>query len=234
MAENGKLDKLKIQAYSDPKCENSLGPDFEYVALVNPERYSYSHKTDFEKLIGSGQTEGVLQFKKTEPKELELDLLFDRTGVFPERPKDKENGVNEDIELFQKVALAFNGDIHQPNYVQIKWGSLIFQGRLSEMNVDYKLFHSNGKPLRAVAKVKFISSSDAELIAAKENKKSPDLTHVRIVKEGDTLPLMTYRVYGDSKYYLEVAKVNKLSSFRKLIVGQEIVFPPILKVGING
>ncbi len=96
------------------------------------------------------------------------------------------------------------------------------------MNIDYKLFNPNGSPIRAVVKVKFISATDAELTAAKENKKSPDLTHVRMVKEGDTLPLMTFRIYGDSKYYLEVAKANKIQNFRKLKVGQEIFFPPII------
>src|SRR5690606_9165240 len=112
------------------------------------------------------------------------DLLFDRTGIFPESPKYKENpenvknGVNKDIEHFQKVALAFNGKIHQPNYVKISWGALIFHGRLSDMNIDYKLFSPQGAPLRAVAKVKFISATDEDLKEAKNNTSSPDLTHV--------------------------------------------------------
>lgn len=239
MAENGELIKLKITAYKDSEYKKELESNSEYIALVNPERYSISHKTDFEKVIGSGQTEGILQFKKTEPKELELDFLFDRTGVFTQPQDDlnkaeSDKNVDKDIELFQRVVLNYNGDIHEPNYLKINWGSLIFKGRLSDMNIDYKLFNSNGNALRAVAKVKFISATDEDLKEAKNNNTSPDLTHIRVVKEGDTLPLMTYNVYGDSKYYLEVAKVNKISSFRKLIVGQEIVFPPIQKVGING
>jgi len=48
-----------------------------------------------------------------------------------------------------------------------------------------------------------------------------------MVKEGDNLPLMTYRIYGDPKYYLEVAKANGIANFRKLKAGQMIVFPPI-------
>lgn len=240
MSKKGELSKLTIQAYSDSQYENSLGEEFKYIALVNPERYAISYKTAYEPVIGIGQTEGVLQFNRTKPKELVLDLFFDRTGVFlkqkeffTEQKTDSE-GVNVDINLFKKVALLFNGTIHQPNYLKISWGSLIFKGRLSDMNIDFKLFSPDGAPLRAVAKVKFISATDEDLKEAKNNTSSPDLTHVRMVKEGDTLPLMTYRVYGDSKYYLEVAKVNKLSSFRKLKVGQEIVFPPVQKVGLNG
>lgn len=40
---------------------------------------------------------------------------------------------------------------------------------------------------------------------------------------------MTKRIYGDSKYYLEVARVNKLTTFRKLKTGQQLIFPPIQK-----
>jgi nucleoid-associated protein YgaU len=70
-----------------------------------------------------------------------------------------------------------------------------------------------------------------DLRVAKENRSSPDLTHYRIVKAGDNLPLMTQRIYGDPKYYLEVARVNKLVNFRNLKPGQAIYFPPIEKQG---
>jgi nucleoid-associated protein YgaU len=56
---------------------------------------------------------------------------------------------------------------------------------------------------------------------------SPDLTHRVTVAQGDILPLMTYEVYDDQNYYLQVAKVNKLKNFRKLKAGTTLVFPPI-------
>ena len=96
------------------------------------------------------------------------------------------------------------------------------------MDITYKLFKPDGTPIRALVKAKFKGFVEDVLRVAKENNSSPDLTHVRMVKEGDTLPLMTFRIYGDSKYYLEVAKANKIQNFRKLKVGQEIFFPPII------
>jgi nucleoid-associated protein YgaU len=98
------------------------------------------------------------------------------------------------------------------------------------MDITFKLFSPDGKPLRATANAKFTGFIEDNLRTAIENNSSPDLTHVRIVTEGDTLPLMTHRIYGDSKYYLEVAKANRISNFRKLRVGQQIFFPPIEKV----
>jgi nucleoid-associated protein YgaU len=85
------------------------------------------------------------------------------------------------------------------------------------------------EPLRATARAKFKGFVEDNLRVAMENNSSPDLTHVREVKKGDTLPLMTFRIYGDSKYYLEVAKANNITNFRKLEVGQRIFFPPIEK-----
>jgi nucleoid-associated protein YgaU len=41
--------------------------------------------------------------------------------------------------------------------------------------------------------------------------------------------MLCYKIYGSSNYYLQVAKVNKLSSFRNISPGDEIIFPPIKK-----
>ena len=71
--------------------------------------------------------------------------------------------------------------------------------------------------------------TEEEQRVLEENNHSPDLTHFRIVKKGDTLHLMCFKIYGDSKYYIQVAQVNKLGNFRNLAVGSEIFFPPFDK-----
>ena len=98
------------------------------------------------------------------------------------------------------------------------------------MDITYKLFKPDGTPIRATIHATFKGFIEDSLRVARENNNSPDLTHIRMVNEGDTLPLMTFRIYGNSKYYLEVAKANKLVNFRKLVPGQQIFFPPIEKI----
>ena len=49
------------------------------------------------------------------------------------------------------------------------------------------------------------------------------------VKAGDELPLITYDIYGDPHYYLEVARANKLTDFRNLRAGTTLHFPPVDK-----
>jgi len=38
---------------------------------------------------------------------------------------------------------------------------------------------------------------------------------------------MCNSVYGSSGYYIEVARVNGLTAFRGLVVGSQLLFPPL-------
>ncbi|MEM7380400.1 MAG: LysM peptidoglycan-binding domain-containing protein, partial [Bacteroidota bacterium] len=95
--------------------------------------------------------------------------------------------------------------------------------------IEYKLFNKEGKPLRATLKCEFREFKEDEQRVKEENKQSPDLSHVRIAEAGDSLPLMCFKIYGDPKYYLEVARANELTHFRKLKQGQRLLFPPLDK-----
>ena len=75
----------------------------------------------------------------------------------------------------------------------------------------------------------FKEFKEENLRVAEENNQSPDLTHYRDEKKGDTLPLMCFRIYGDSRHYMEVARANKLANFRNLTVGEQVFFPPFEK-----
>ncbi|MDX6188802.1 LysM peptidoglycan-binding domain-containing protein [Flavobacterium sp. Fl-318] len=223
----GELEKLKVVAYSDPEFNNKIS-DGTFSTLMNPEKYTYHYKIETDKTQASGTSTIAPKFNKKLPENLELDFVFDRSGVI-NGYESSDDGIIDDIEKFKKVVLNYNGDKHKPNYLIISWGTLLFKGALTEMDVEFKLFKPDGTPIRAVAKVKFQGFVEDNLRAARENNKSPDLTHYRTVKEGDTLPLMSFQIYGDSKYYLEVAKANNIVNFRKLKTGQKLFFPPLQK-----
>ena len=119
-----------------------------------------------------------------------------------------------------------------PRHFKLVWGeNSIFKGRVTEVDITYKLFNADGTPIRASAKVTFKSSIEEEKRAAKEDKQSPDLTQLVMVKAGDTLPLLCYRIYGTPQYYLQVAQRNGLSNFRTLTPGMSLTFPPVAKTG---
>lgn len=228
---DGELTKLKIDGFKNDKYE---GECETFEALINPESFTIKYKTEQNKEQASGTTGTDIKFNKTLPQKLELNLLFDGTGVIQsalsaKNNKTKEDGIAGEIESFKKVVFNYDGENHEPNYLKVYWGVLLFKGRLTNLDIEFKLFKPNGAPIRANVKIEITGTIEEELRIAQENKSSPDLTHIREVQEGDRLPLMTYRIYGDSKYYLEVARVNAISNFRKLQVGQKIFFPPIKK-----
>ncbi|NTW49344.1 MAG: LysM peptidoglycan-binding domain-containing protein [Chlorobiales bacterium] len=232
MAESGKLEKMLILGFSDSEKAESGGvkeADDSVEVLINPESYTLSYKLKFSE---SGQGQGTsgkqLKYEYTEPEELSFEFLFDNTGIIDGKPRDS---IADDLKKFRQVLLDYKGDAHEPRHFKLVWGeNSIFKGRVTEVSITYKLFKPDGTPIRAIAKVTFKSSIEEQKRAAKENKKSADLTHVRKVKSGDTLPLMCYRIYGDPKYYLTVASINGLNNFRNLTPGMDIVFPPIEKV----
>ncbi len=225
-------DKMIIQSFSDPKFEDELKDAGPFIVHVNPENYTQSTTINFSEEQAPGTSANGSNHEKTEPVTLGFDFLLDRTGALGNE-SDSENGVEDDIALFRKVTLDFEGEIHKPRYLKLCWGSLIFKCQMEKLDVEYKLFNREGKALRANLKCSFREFKEDSLRVAEENKSSPDLSHVRIAKEGDTLPLMCSRIYGDSRHYIEVARVNRLYSFRRLTQGQRILFPPIAKTS-NG
>ncbi len=227
----GELKKMKIVAFSKGDYSDKsrvIGGEFE--ALVNPDSYSLEYKIEYSGKQGQGASSAQQKFKMTKPEELSFEFLFDATGVIPVpegKAAKKKEDISKDLQKFKYLLTGYNGKKHQPNHLKLFWGTLLFKGRLTGLSIQYKLFRPDGRPIRAVAKATFKGSVEENYRVALENSQSPDLTHVRIVKAGDTLPLMCFDIYEDSKLYLEVARINQLRHFRDIKPGDQLIFPPI-------
>jgi hypothetical protein len=230
MAVSGKLEKMLILAFETSEdAENGGKAEAKdsFEALINPETYTLEYKVKTSDGQGQGTSGAQAKFEYTMPEELTFEFLFDNTGIIDGKPK--KDGIFEEVNHFRELLTKYQGESHEPYHLKLVWGNLIFKGRAIELGITYKLFNPDGQPIRAIAKAKFKGSIEEKKRAAKENKSSADLTHRRKVKAGDTLPLLCYRIYGDPKYYLEVAKVNDLVNFRFLQPGMDLIFPPIEK-----
>ena len=221
MAAGGKLEKLRILAFANADYTGEQG---NFTAMINPETYTIDYKIDYQEGQGQGTSGAQLRFSGIKPQEFAFELLLDSSGVVDGRPRES---VEEDINTLRDLLLKYEGDIHEPKHFKVVWGSLLFKGRCLGMNIATKLFNPGGKPIRAVCKVTFNGSLEDNLRVAEERRSSTDLTHYKTVKDGDTLPLMCYRIYGSSSYYIQVAKVNDISNVRRLVPGTKLFFPPI-------
>lgn len=197
-----------------------------YKLLINPAEFSHEYSICYNTKRTLGQTSNPVRFSAVNPDKISFSIVFDGTGVVPPQTGTPVE-VADQIEALNAVVYNYDSEYHEPNRVQILWGTLSFDGRLQSMSVNYTLFRSSGAPLRARAELSFLGSvkTDEALLAA--NRSSPDLSHSVLVVEGDTLPLLCQRVYGDSRYYPEVAAFNGLREFRRLQPGARLHFPPL-------
>jgi nucleoid-associated protein YgaU len=216
---SGALRKMKIEAYRKLDYTEFV-ESFE--VMFNPAGYQQSYEVEYHAVQGQGTTGSPQKFGRIKPQEYSFELVFDGTGVSSEK-----SDVAQDVDRFLTVTGKNNGDIHRPNYLIVRWGSLISRCVLKSATIAYSLFRPDGSPLRAKVTAVFAENIEDALRVAEEGNSSPDLTHVRQVTAGDTLSAMVHRIYGDPAYYLEVARANGLDSVRQLAVGSTVRFPPL-------
>ena len=196
--------------------------------LINPSELSLKRKTEFSTCVPMGDAASGRNFSKMQPDTLTFSTVFDGTGVVPMPTGSKLPAEVEDqLEALNKIVYAYNGQQHQPDVVQIVWGRLLFNGRLTSLDIDYTLFKPNGAPLRAKVSMSFQGYKTRQEATLEADASSPDLSHLVVVRDGDTLPLLCHRIYGDGSYYVDVARFNGLHAFRTLKPGLTLHFPPL-------
>lgn len=249
----GIIDKMRIEVF--PTKEYAEPPRKTIFVQLNPEKYSMRHNVEFcdNQALGSSGTD--LQFNRIEGEEVNFEFFFDSSGIVPPgkikdgkgeaslldvvgdiattlkpaivNPFGEVATVEKEVEEFKNLLMGYDGTTHQTSYLKLIWGGYSLSCRLKSMEIEYTLFRNDGRPIRAKVRCVFKGTIDYKLMVAKENKNSPDLTHERTFKMNDTLALMSESIYQNNSYYIDVAKNNKLLSFRRLSVGQKLIFPPI-------
>jgi len=228
-----KLEKMRIEAYKDvERAKPATPPKLE--VMFNPTSYKRKHAISYrpareQSLNSPGRP---AQYAYTPPGEAEFKLVFDGTGVSEfgiEHIAKVLAGktVSKAIADFESICLKMDGATHEPRFLVVKWGSYSFPCRLKTLEINYTLFDASGEPLRAEVDVAFVEDKSQKKWVQDAAKSSPDLTHVRVVRAGDTLPLMCQQIYGSANPYLKVARDNGLDDFRRLVPGQRIVFAPL-------
>ncbi len=238
---------LKITAYEskkrakDPKsllakvgdALNLTEDENVFEAQIDVESYHEFRKVNYHKKRGINATFHEATYCGHEPISVNLKIILDVTGKFSTPLTalgDLITGaptVEEQVDKFLKICYKYNGNIHEPNFLNVKWGKFELDCKLKEVDIEYSLFGRGGAPMRAILNAEFEEDIPEENHPQEKGNSSPDITHSHTVKAGDSLPLLARKIYGSSDYYLPLAKANRLDHFRELEPGQEIFFPPI-------
>jgi hypothetical protein len=210
-----------VDAAGNISVDSSKG---SFEVMINPASYKHEYSIQYNKKEALGQAGSELKFSSTDPEKVDFDIVIDGTGVAGDLGTPS---VKTQIDKLTGIVYAYDGSQHEPPPARVLWGSLIFFGRLNTLSVDYTLFKPSGEPLRAKVSLAFSGFTSKSEESLKANRSSPDLTHIVEVVEGDTLPLLCYRIYKNSAYYTDVAKINNLINFRGLKAGMRLRFPPL-------
>lgn len=195
-----------------------------FVAMFNPESFSIKEDLDWSASCAPGDNGSEHEYKKTKPRKFTISFTLDGTGV-------NTNGVKipvtAQIALFRATTTGIKGALHRPNYLIVQYGTFVNTCVMLSSEVNYTMFDMFGLPIRAKVTAQFSEHTIKPLNDILGMLSSPDLTHSKIVQEGDLLPLLTKDVYNNQDYEIQVARANRLKNFRKLEAGSTLIFPPI-------
>jgi hypothetical protein len=227
---SGEKDYLTINSCQVDQATGKVSVDNEkqFVVMINPANFDDSASICYNEDKTFGQAGHTPKFGAVGPKKVSFEIVLDGTGVlnsciFGNPIKE----VKDQIADLKDLVSEYEGSKHTPNVVQIVWGTFLFYGCLSSMTVKNTLFKSSGAPLRAKVKLSFTEYKTSQEVSKEANMTSPDLTHIIEVVAGDTLPLLCNKIYKNSAYYPQVARINGLTSFRFLKPGMKLMFPPL-------
>ncbi|MBB6369151.1 hypothetical protein [Chryseobacterium shigense] len=249
----GIIDKMRIEVF--PTKDYAEPPNETIFVQLNPEKYTMKNNVVFCEGQAMGTTGSDLKFNKIEGEEVTFDFLFDSSGIVPQGKTVKGKGtdsltgtlsaigeslkpayvdpfgevesVEKQVEGFKDSLMKYDGKSHQTPYLKLLWGGYSLSCRLKSMDIEYYLFRKDGRPVRAKVKCLFKGTVKYELMVAEQKKSSPDLTHERTIQMNDKLPLLAESIYESDDFYIDVAKSNKLLSFRNINTGQKLKFPPV-------
>ena len=220
---------LKIIAYGKPETRKKDELN-EFTVMFNPNTFTVNTRIQYQTQNGKGKAGGDPTFDKIPPLEFNVEFTIDGTGVslgnVPEGRR--QDYVKQRTRLLRKVTgSSINGEIHRPNYLALLWGTFYIECVITSLNVVYNLFDRDGTPLRAKVTCAFQERIGNNKEGRRSRLESPDLTKQKTVQEGDILPLIAKRNYDKASYYIQLARVNKLKSFRNIPAGTKLILPPI-------
>jgi hypothetical protein len=219
------LELMKITGYTDKNFQQAFAGQ-PYTVMLNPENIKWQRGIEYNEQQAPNTSAPSQKYKSTPVEKLNFDLTIDCTGIVD----SKRTKMSDEINALEKIIYTYNGTIHRPNFVKIQWGqSIVFKGVLKSMDTSYTLFKPDGSPLRAKLSLGFTEYISPESVEEIDAKKSPDITHLISVVEGNTLPQLCQKTWNDDSYYIQVAKYNDLNKFRNLKGGEKLIFPPIIQ-----
>jgi hypothetical protein len=184
----------------------------------NPTDMSLERGSRFASMSVPGLSMPILQYIRGDSDMLHVELFLDRT--------DEGNDVDADINALEGF-IQIDSSLHAPPVVLFEWGSFSFTGVVKSLREKMTLFSEDGRRLRARIALTFKSYKSAEVQLRELNLSSPDRSHARVLREGETLAHIAYEAYGDPRMWRPIALANGIERPRFIPPGTPLWIPSI-------
>jgi hypothetical protein len=196
----------------------------------NPTEYSIDRETTFAEVAIPGLDAPVLQYVRGNGDRMTFELFLDVTDTMKDGQVETGQSVRDlFIEPLQKLLLQHE-KLHAPPPVSVLWGRKVVMPSAvaTALSVKYVLFDTEGLPVRATANLTLREHHSAADQLGAARLASPDLTNVATVRQGDTLPAIAFREYGDATQWRQIGVANDRTNPLTLTPGEQLVVPKIL------
>ena len=220
-----RLEHAKLEVRSPPRAGTTTpgGVRGTIAFQFNPKQLQITKTAKWKSATQRNQSSSAApEFTGSDPVKLTLEMFLDATD-------NMDNAVVTAVEkLFALVVPtpeSLSAGKPCPPVVIFRWGGLTgFAAFVNQVQVTYTLFTPGGTPVRATAQVQI------EELTPKFPGQNPTsggdrarTTH-RLV-DGDTLPALAFREYGDPGRWREIAALNGLDDPTRLRPGTTLLMP---------
>lgn len=193
--------------------------------LFNPKDFSVSKANSWETKASPGVSAAKPTFGGGQPRELTLQLLFDATLLEPETSvKDVST------KLFKAMDAKPEGPQRnkaRPPSLTFRWGDFAFEGVAKSLTVQYQLFLPDGEPIRADIKLALVQWDVEGTEGQNPTTRSSGALGAHVVRDGDSLASIAYRVYGDATQWRAIARENGIDDPLRLRSGRSLSIPSL-------
>ena len=184
----------------------------------NPTDLSLDRGSHYASMPVPGLSMPILQYIRGESDVLQLELFLDAT--------DQGSDIEGDIAALETF-IQIDSILHAPPVVTFAWAKFTFTGVITSLREKMTLFSESGVRLRARFAISFKSYKSAEVQLRDLKLSSPDRSHARVLREGETLAHIAYEVYGDPRMWRPIALANGIERPRFIEPGTPLWIPAL-------
>jgi nucleoid-associated protein YgaU len=173
----------------------------------NPTEYSITKTNSWKYKEVTGNSFPKPEYGGGAPRQLDLTLLFDETiEVGSNTVREATTAL---LEMMEVPSSATPGSpTAAPPFLTFVWGPFPgFKAACTSLTVTYKLFKPNGDPLRAEVKLQ-LKQAEQAIAGQNPTTRATAGFGVHTVRDGDTLPSISYQAYGDATKWRVIAEAN--------------------------